>query len=487
QMSDQQCQVCHQGQFASFGDGHPEFTDYPYERRTRLHFDHTAHLQNHFLLRQVVARAPTSCSSCHEPAGDGRQMLVRDFAQSCAKCHAGQIEGEGRAGAKGLVFLRLPEFDTNALQAAGEPVGEWPAFCEGGLTPFMRWMLEGDVVARDALGVLGPANLADLSAATPMQKAAAARLLWSVKGLLADLVAQGQGVMLRRMASPTKTGRTGQLPADSLLAVQQAWLPNLLKEVAAYRRGEKPALPVRAAPATASLPAAKPGAAKPAADDDLLSDAPAAPVPAAVTVAAPPPASPSPALIEMDDAELRVAEGGWYRRDETYTLYYRPDGHADSFLTAWLDATAGDPSSSARAIFAQLSDPQAPGLCMKCHSVDTTKSGTLVNWLPARPEPNHHKFTFFKHAAHFSLMGDQGCKTCHALDAKADYAAAFGTNRDPAIFHSNFAPLSKDTCATCHQPGAAGASCQQCHNYHTGTLQTLRAPVSDFKRPSTGN
>ena len=484
-MSDLQCQVCHEGAFASFGAGHPEFTDYPSRRRTRLWFDHTAHLQNHFLLRQVAAQAPTSCSGCHEPAGDGRQMLVRGFEQSCAKCHADGIEGVGRPGPKGIVFLRLPEFDTNSLLAAGEPVGEWPVFCEGTLTPFMRWMLEGDADARAALAVLGPVNLANLSSATPAQKAAAARLLWNVKGLLADLVTQGQGVMLRRMASPAKTGRTGQLPADSLLAVQQAWLPNLLKEVAAYRRGEKPALPGPAVSAGSFSPAATSDPAKTPANDDLLSDGPPAPV--AVTPAIPVSVAAAPATIEMDDAELRVAEGGWYRRDETYTLYYRPGGHADTFLTAWLDATAGDPTPPARAIFTQLSDPQAPGLCMKCHSVDTTKAGTLVNWLAKRPQPNQHEFTTFKHSAHFSLMGDQGCKTCHALDPKAEYARAFAGNRDPAVFHSSFAPLRKDTCTACHQPGAAGAGCQECHNYHTGTQLTLRAPVSEFKRPPAGN
>ena len=56
-------------------------------------------------------------------------------------------------------------------------------------------------------------------------------------------------------------------------------------------------------------------------------------------------------------------------------------------------------------------------------------------------------------------------------------------NRNPAVFHSNFAELTKSTCMACHQPGSAGESCQLCHNYHTGDLQTLRAPESDFNRP----
>jgi hypothetical protein len=496
QMADQQCQVCHQKQFASFTSGHPEFWRYPYGRRTRLQFDHVAHWQKHFAEPRFARVAPTSCATCHEPAADGRRMLVRDFEKSCAQCHAAQIEGEGRAGPKGLVFIRLPAFDTAALEKAGAATGEWPDFCEGGLTPFMRWMLEGDATASAALTVLGPVNLANLSSASPAQKAAAAQLLWSVKGLLADLVTQGQQVMLHRMGPPamalaSTAGRTGQLPADGLLAAQQAWLPNLLVEVAAYRRGEKPARhpaddPAKTRPAGPSVPPAaadQPApatGAKSAASDDLLTDDLPAPAPAAVPSVNP------PAGMKLADAELRVAEGGWYRRDETYTLYYRPGGHADRFLPAWLDATAGDASPAARAIFNQLSDEQAPGVCMKCHTVDQTKTATIVNWRASRLQPNQHEFTTFKHAAHFSLMGDQGCVTCHVFDAKAAYAASFGTNHDPAVFHSNFAPIAKKTCTACHQPGIAGASCLECHNYHTGEAKMLRVRAADFHGVATG-
>ena len=479
-LSDQQCQVCHQTQFASFATGHPEFTNYAYARRTRLQFDHATHWQKHFSDPRVAASAPASCATCHEPAPDGRQMLVRNFAQTCASCHAGQIEGAGQAGAKGFAFLRLPGFDVAALEAAGAAVGEWPAYCEGGLTPFMRWMLEGDATARTALQDLGPANLTDLSAATPAQKAAAGRLLWSVKNLLADLVTQGQPAIVRRL-DPLPVGqtltarRTGQFSADGVLAAQQAWLPNLLVEVAAYRRGENPARPPTASPREANPAPPAPSTSKPPASDDLLAESTPAPVATVAPVVRP------PAALELDDAEARVAEGGWYRRDETYTLYYRPGGHADSFLTAWLDATANAASPAAQAIFTQLASDRAPGVCMKCHTIDRVGTTTTVNWLPGRPQPELRPFTTFKHAAHFSLMGEQGCSTCHVIDAKADYAGGFGANRDPAIFHSSFAPLTKNTCATCHQPTKAGDSCQQCHNYHTGELKMLRLQPAETR------
>jgi hypothetical protein len=481
-MADQQCQVCHQKQFARFAEGHPEFAGYPYARRTRLDFNHVSHFQKHFSDPRLGVAGPTSCAQCHEPAPDGRKMLVRDFEHTCASCHAAQIEGAGRVGAKGLVFLRLPDIDVPTLRAAGLEVGEWPAYCEGPLTPFMRWMLEGDAPTRAALAAVDDVNLANLAGATAAQKAAAARVVWGIKDLFADLVTQGQQVIVRRLGTTdalqaTVAGRTGQFSADVALASQQAWLPDLLVEVAAHRRGER--LPPRAvAPPVAATRVAAPAPVAKAADpDDLLAD----PLPAAAApTTGPAAAAPAPAGLPLDEAEARTATGGWYRMDDTYTINYRPGGHADAFLTAWLDGTANNPAPTAQKIFTQLAAPDAPGICIKCHAVDTTAAGTVVNWHARRPEPNRQEFTTFKHAAHFSLMGDQGCTTCHTFAVGADYDSSFGANRDPAKFHSNFAPLMKNTCAVCHQAAKSGESCQQCHNYHTGEIQKLRAQEAEI-------
>ncbi|MEJ1973433.1 MAG: hypothetical protein WDM96_13510 [Lacunisphaera sp.] len=360
-LGSRECQACHQQQFANFATEHPEFTSYPYERRTRLQFDHSSHWQKHFADARVAAVAPTSCTVCHEVAETGRQMRVKKFAQTCAPCHAAQIAGEGQAGDKGISFFRLPAFDLATLRKDGAAVGEYPEFAEGGLTPFMRWLLEGDAPARAALASLDGVDLAGLAKATPAQKAAAAQLLWSVKGLFADLVTQGQEVLVRRLGAtarpdPATAARIGQLPADNLVLAQQTWLPDLLAEVAAHRRGEAPA-PKPATAGAASTPAvqpAKPAPAAGAASDDLLSDDAPAATPVTTKAALAP-------TLALADAEQRVSRGGWYRRDETYTLYYRPGGHADAFLTAWLDTTVRDASPTSTAIFAQLSAPGPPG------------------------------------------------------------------------------------------------------------------------------
>ncbi|HVT72471.1 MAG TPA: cytochrome c3 family protein, partial [Lacunisphaera sp.] len=481
-LADDSCQLCHQARFKGFADGHPEFAGYPYTRRTRLQFDHVKHLQEHFTDGRFAAAAPRSCAQCHEPAANGEKMLVRGFEQACARCHEAQIAGQGRAGDPGIIFFRLPGIDVASLAAAGFAIGEWPGLCEGELTPFMRWLLESDEATRAALATLAGTPLADLSHATPAQKAAAARVLWAVKGLLADLVTQGQQVLVRRLgdsaAGATAAVRAGQFSPDVALAAQRAWLPDLLSEVAAWRRGEKIAR--RAGPAAAG-PA---GEAKPAADaadpDDLLVELPSDPK--VISGAPPVPETPPAPALALDEAEARVVAGGWYRQDDTHALYYRPGGHEDPFLAAWLEGTAGRDAPAARRIFTQLSADGAPGLCLKCHSIDDTPAGAVVNWRGAREQPEIHPFTRFKHAAHFSLMGDRGCMTCHTLAKSADYAGSFGAQRNPAIFHSNFAPIPKATCVTCHQPAKSGESCQQCHNYHTGEIKTLREQAAPLPR-----
>ena len=98
-----------------------------------------------------------------------------------------------------------------------------------------------------------------------------------------------------------------------------------------------------------------------------------------------------------------------------------------------------------------------------------------MNWLSARPQPETKRATVFSHTTHFSMLDEQGCRTCHKLDRKADYLASF-KDHDPTSFTSNFSPLRTATCATCHIEGVAGDTCLLCHRYHVGVFKTR--PVS---------
>ncbi len=484
QMSNAQCQTCHAVQFASFGQGHPEFAGYPAQRRTRIFFDHQSHLREHFPATR--SGAPQGCQDCHTPGPAGRFMQVKSFEKTCASCHAAQIRGEGMT-TKGVAFFAVPGIDAETLAARGHSVGEWPRLADARLTPFMELLLSRQPAARAALEQLRGVDLLDLRTATPEQLAAAESYAWEVKRLLFHLVTEGQSYLLAQMAQEVSPIGL-ELPRATILAAQKEWMPNLLTEMAAYEKGVKPTLAPTPAPSLTSTPSLSAKTAPPAGDGDLLasddlSAAAATPTPAPadddltggdllsaspVAEATPAPsATPAPAI----PAEEWVAAGGWYRPQESFTLYYRPAGHADPFLVAWLEAaqrSTVDPH-----IFDRMADRQAPGLCLKCHTIDQTAPGQVqVNWTSAQPDGKSHPFTTFSHTKHFSLVGDAGCQTCHKLDPQSTYPKFFAEDeagaprRDPQKFQSNFAPMPKLLCAECHQPRVAGDNCTLCHRYH---------------------
>ncbi|MEO5717692.1 MAG: hypothetical protein ABIR29_03875, partial [Chthoniobacterales bacterium] len=304
------------------------------------------------------------------------------------------------------------------------------------------------------------------------------------------------------------------IPQTTLVAAQQEWMPHLLTEVAAYQNGTKPPLPESAKPAATPAP---PPNEKPASGDDDLSAAVAAspaPSPAAANgdllggnsddLSAAVAASPTPAAGGNDDLsgdltaeaaapapsatptatpvaakspEDWATAGGWFRPQESFTLFYRPSAHADPFLVAWLNTSAKLAEKTAPVAtlaFQELTDPQAAGACMKCHTVTADKENTHINWLSAESTPKKKSFTTFRHTTHLFLFGNTACATCHTIDSKADYAKYFRGEtgalaaRDPSKFQSNFSPLSKTLCIQCHQPKVAGDSCLLCHRYHAG-------------------
>ena len=439
-LADAKCQTCHQRPFQSFAAGHPAFTDYPYARRTRIFFDHTSHLSKHFQDAKSQQLAPQYCTDCHQPDDAGRTMLVKNFAASCASCHQDQIRGEGRADSPGIAVLRVPGLDALSLSERDRAIGDWPEQAEGRVTPFMQLLLATDPANTAALAKLSKTDCLDLTSATDEELAAAERVAWAVKDIFYDLVTKGQAAWRARLQAALGRELTpaefaplaNLLPPELLSTAQTEWFPHLLTEVPAHRAGQKSSARRgdEAAPRTTTAKTLAP--------------------------------------------EKWVAHGGWYLSRNDHALLYRPVGHADEFLHAWLDLAAdqsGDPTTATAAIFKQLAAPLAPGLCTKCHSTDRRPEQTqTVNWHPARPVPNEHSFTKFSHDAHFSLLDQKGCITCHQLNAQAEYQQAFKDNLSPALFTSNFSPMQKAVCAECHTPAAAGDTCLKCHAYHVGNF-----------------
>ncbi len=501
-LSNAQCQTCHSVQFASFENGHPQFSDYPYRRRTQIFFDHNSHLQKHFA--EMKEKAPGSCQVCHAPDPSGRFMQVKNFEVTCAGCHGSQIRGEGMT-TKGIAFFTVPGLDIETLVAKGISIGQWPKFADGKITPFMELLLNREPITRKAWQELQGIDLLDLSKAGSGQIAAAEQLAWGVKSLLFNLIVEGQGYLLEQIKSqmartdqPALAGLAGEISPAVLLAAQKDWMPDLLTEVPNFRKGIKPPLPKRPEPTPRPSPVSSPaksgggdesllGGESLASGGDLLAASPAPSKsgskdedlaggdllePAAAAKATPSPAG-TPPPIEPKQAEEWAAAGGWYRPRDSFTIFYRPSGHADAFVVAWLTAAAQLDRTTPE-VFQKLADPQTPGVCMKCHTADRSEEAIMVNWLPAHPEPNAHSFTIFKHTSHFSLLGDKGCQTCHGLNPNSGYQKYFtggsGAPRNPRQFESNFKPMSKAVCAECHRPRVAGDRCLLCHQYHTGTF-----------------
>ncbi|MCZ6676337.1 MAG: hypothetical protein O7E52_03700 [Candidatus Poribacteria bacterium] len=452
EMDDRRCQTCHTNKFASFVNGHPEFSNYPYQRRTRIIFNHNSHTGYFGQKDREFA-----CLDCHTPAADGQQILSSSFEETCASCHAEQIE----AGQKDVEFLTLPVLHIEELNARELPIGQWPADAdsdeeyEGALTPFMVLLMSGDPeypnFAEDLeicsdLGLFDELGLFDLSDADDEELMAVERIAWGVKRLLHDLATRGHEALRERLekgVGPPLDRRewvalTGQLSVDSVRAAQQKWMPKLMDEVVNRAGGRKGVV---------------------SDDEDDLFEA------------------------EDDDTKELVSAGGWYRQDlDSLSLRYRPTGHADAFLQGWLNLTGRFYGTDyAAEIFTNLSDSQAPGLCTKCHSIDALVTEVVaaegnqsrrINWFAARPAPNVHKFTYFVHAPHLV----KGCQTCHSTKTdfnNREFKTVF-EKTDPTVFVSNFELIAKETCAECHTAKKAKSNCLNCHNYHIGEFAMAR-------------
>jgi hypothetical protein len=496
QMDNQRCQACHLQPFSSFSEGHPDFTGYPYHQRTHLNFDHVSHLGRHFedARRQMPdVKAPGSCLDCHQQGPAGRLMLVKSFEQTCVQCHLSQIEDTTLGG---IVFLNVPGIDVNTLrqretagrwreqlvtagyvpgagplplalagaltrQVDGLPpavaLGEWPSSASGDLSPFARLLLSADERFVQAEAKLsGRMDLRDLRLASAEQVRAAEQYAWAVKELFYELIHEGSPALRARLeksvhrpfTSYELSSFTGDLPLDLILKAQQRWWPNLDAEVQAHRSGKPLPPPVK----------------------NLLPETPA------------------------PEATLLGPPGRWYRNDGNFSLSYRPKGHAGDFMRSWLDLGARSIGSQAHpdisAIFATLSDPYAPGRCLKCHGIEADQHERRIHWLGIRPVPNEHKFTKYAHVTHFSLLGPKGCQTCHVLNDKADFAVGFvrkdyTANSEVHVFQSNFLSMDRAVCASCHTSRAAGDSCLTCHNYHVGILPPAlpKAPFPALRSP----
>ena len=171
--------------------------------------------------------------------------------------------------------------------------------------------------------------------------------------------------------------------------------------------------------------------------------------------------------------------GGWY--GDLLELVYKPSGHADPVLKAWLEMAisinSDDEDESERIADMRhelLSPGKGAGACIKCHAVsqDTEDGPLKIEW-------NYHRdsgqsYQTYSHGQHLSLVNpqgvkladpNQGCASCHKLDVKADFASGY-SDFNAKTFKSNFVSIKKQACVQCHTEGRVRQDCQLCHDYH---------------------
>jgi len=440
-MTNSQCAGCHQEDYRTFGTGHPEFGNWPYERRTQIAFDHAMHQGRYF----PEGKTEFACRSCHVSKEDGSLVSVVSYEAACASCHESKIQ---QSYGDGVPLISLPILDLRAFKAEGLSVGEWPELAngdfDGPMPPLMRVLLSTDSHARASMeqfesnfefADVDPDNLDDLEAA--------ADIAWGIKRLVHDLTTGGPSAVRKRLEKALDVSLTdeelrellGHLPRDAAVGVQQNWFPGLPQEVAAVESGQ-------------SLPVVDKG----------------------IAVAG--------GKQAVDSVEELAT---WYRDDETFQFYFRPRGHSSAFMATWLEALSSSPrqlgSEAISTATKQLTSQTSAGLCATCHSIDAESNradGIKMHWRgketfasrdAARASGN---FTQFAHGPHLILPQLSDCTACHQVNTDVTTAGDY-LHADPHDFQPGFHPMEKQACASCHAPKLAGDQRTTCHQYHVGT------------------
>ena len=436
-MRNDSCQACHQQRYHSFAEDHPDFGAWPYERRTRIAFDHASHQNKHF----AEKHQPFECRTCHIEDATHRVEQLANYEATCASCHDEKIR---TSVASGVPMFSLPTLDVAAIRSAGVNLGPWPEKAtgdfDGRLPPLMKLLLAADPAAAQAMTVLGPDfEFADIDPQDAKQVRAAADVAVAIKKLLAELSQAGPEAVRSRLAALTGRQLT-PIELDALVAGLSA--DTLRSAIAAWLPGEN----VGSAESNAETNAAQsePSLTPPYKGGEIRSR-----------------------------THLRAAMD---RDDATFTIRYRLASHADPVLTSWLMASAAASSSDhpiAAAALKEMAKPTAPGLCASCHSIERTQSGQLaINWRsstarPSRaPSPNSRTVRTCSAAAGrlHALPRPQSGRRHHRLIRRLEPATI--RQRVSADFEAGM-------CRVPHRR-AAGDSCQSCHNYHVEMIEPWR-------------
>ncbi len=428
-MSNAQCQVCHTGPFHSFSQGHPEFTSYPYHRRTHHFFDHETHFNEYFKTDEFKQFAKNACTDCHSEQTGGGKMLTGTFEDSCADCH------HANTTVGSWDILAFPRIDTARMADQLEPelaekLARWDSASGREISSLLRILLGQQHREVE--------SLYPLRRATEEEKQAAAAV---AQTLVEEIYPEGSagtlGQRLRESAlledvEPDQAERLG----TNLVEV----FTNLR---AAARDSEEPVVSTTDSGGTFTYdPVEGALSYQPSGHGDLL-------MKSILDVAA-------AKVEEVPEAlDLLGAAGDhWQGYDTTgagkclkcHTLDRRDDG---SMRINW-SHTARELAARPMTKFKHRSHVRLPELVRQDQ-----------------------------------VLANEACASCHQLETRPEHVQAYrksfaAGHHDPHLFRSGFQPLMLNHCTQCHTQERAGDSCLQCHQYHATESPLLPILGTDF-------
>jgi len=484
-MTSTRCQSCHRNQFSSFSTDHPEFKDYPFNRPKNIAFDHARHRDLHFAKKD----ANFDCKTCHlqsEATGAvGQVFRSVSFDKACAACHAEPIKS---AVQDGLIVMQIPSINRKELASQGVELGIWPSqssqLTDGVIPPIMRLLIQSEPGGAELLTRLPTSGrLSEMELTRKDARETTVELATITKRLMQKLANEGQPGFRASISKLISTNTAANsmpsvdakgpwldrfasgLPPDLFRAALQEWFRETSDHN--YRAdGSPPAKTLVRLSSNLTIP-----------DDDLLTgdgslltqetgggllDNDLSKLKSDVV----------PEPLDFKDSRTwdQLSYGGWMIDRQRMAIVYVPRGHADEWLSSWIEleeSRTGDASQTSLGY-----ESQRIGIaqqCRQCHALQARigEDGTNTCWKSRRVAANLRPFSKFDHTPHLVLSSISDCQSCHHLPS-ASSASTIARENPKSLPDCEFTPLQKSLCTSCHQANGAGESCTQCHNYHIG-------------------
>ena len=162
---------------------------------------------------------------------------------------------------------------------------------------------------------------------------------------------------------------------------------------------------------------------------------------------------------------------GWQRDVLACSLVYRPIGHADPVIRCLIELT--NPQAGRSQVVNQaVQELRQTHLFQQCTVCHQPNAAGRVLWNAPNRE-SQRPFTRFEHGPHLTQAELRDCGGCHVPKPFPTTGDTTDADNPTAQIEraSDFCPLTKQHCATCHHDQAVGSRCMTCHNYHVSEAE----------------